>query len=124
MPERQFTEAELHAALEQLTPERFQEWEARISRMAPQLQRTIVQILAEGGWFDEQHDAAVLKAATTPDEDERLRAVKTLVAEEARTVMFVGVAVGWELARELEDFDDKEGDWRWTSAFSATLASS
>ena len=110
MPERQFTEAELHAALEQLTPERFQEWEARISRMAPQLHRTIVQILAEGGWFDEQHDAAVLKASTTPDEDERLRAVKTLVAEEARTVMFVGVAVGWELARELEDFDDKEGD--------------
>jgi hypothetical protein len=112
VPERQFTEAELHAALEQLTPERFQEWEARISRMAPQLQRTIVQILAEGGWFDEQHDAAVLKAATTPDEDERLRAVKTLVAEEARTVMFVGVAVGWELARELEGFetDQTQGD--------------
>ena len=112
MPERQFTEAELHAALEQLTPERFQEWEARISRMAPQLQRTIVQILAEGGWFDEQHDAAVLKAATMPDADERLTAVKTLMAEETRTVMFVGVAVGWELARELEclETDDTEGD--------------
>jgi hypothetical protein len=112
VPERQFTEAELHAALEQLTPERFQEWEGRLAQIAPELQRTIVQILAEGGWFDEQHDAAVLKAATTPDEDERLRAVKTLVAEEARTVMFVGVAVGWELARELEGFesDDIEGD--------------
>jgi siroheme synthase len=112
VPERQFTEAELHAALEQLTPDRFQEWEARIAQMAPQLQRTIVQILHEGGWFDEQHDAAVLKAATTPNEDERLTAVKTLVAEEARTVMFVGVAVGFELARELEGFetDDKEGD--------------
>jgi hypothetical protein len=112
VPERQFTEAELHAALEQLTPERFQKWEGRLAQIAPELQRTIVQILAEGGWFDEQHDAAVLKAATTPDEDERLRAVKTLVAEEARTVMFVGVAVGWELARELEGFesDDIEGD--------------
>lgn len=112
MPERQFTEAELHAALEQLTPERFQEWEARLAQIAPQLQRTIVQILAEGGWFDEQHDAAVLKAATMPDPDERLTAVKTLLAEETRTVMFVGVAVGWELARELEGFetDDTEGD--------------
>ena len=50
MPERQFTEAELHAALEQLTPERFQEWEGRLAQIAPQLQRTIVQILAEGGW--------------------------------------------------------------------------
>jgi hypothetical protein len=112
VPERQFTEAELHAALEQLTPQRFQEWEARITQMAPHLQRTIVQILHEGGWFDEAHDAAVLKAATTPDDDERLTAVKTLVAEEARTVMFVGVAVGWELARELEGFesDDTEGD--------------
>ena len=112
MPERQFTEAELLAALEQLTPERFQEWEARIAQMAPELQRTIVQILHAGGWFDEAHDAAVLKAATTPDQDERLTAVKTLMAEETRTVMFVGVAVGWELARELEGFesDDSEGD--------------
>jgi hypothetical protein len=34
------------------------------------------------------------------------------MAEEARTVMFVGVAVGWELARQLEGFDssDTEGD--------------
>jgi hypothetical protein len=112
VPERQFTDAELHAALEQLTPERFREWEARIARMAPQLQRTIVQILQEGGWFDEAHEAAVLKAATTPDEDERLTAVKTLLAEETRTVMFVGVAVGWELARELEVLSptDTEGD--------------
>jgi hypothetical protein len=112
VPERQFTEAELHAALEQLTPERFQQWEARLAQIAPELQRTIVQILAKGGWFDEQHDAAVLKAATMPDGDERLTAVKTLMAEETRTVMFVGVAVGWELARELEGFetDDTEGD--------------
>ncbi|HEY2603777.1 MAG TPA: hypothetical protein VGI67_19615 [Thermoleophilaceae bacterium] len=112
MPERQFTEAELHAALEQLTPERFQKWEARIAQMAPDLQRTIVQILHDGGWFDEAHEAAVLKAATTPDDEERLTAVKTLMAEETRTVMFVGVAVGWELARELEGFesDDTQGD--------------
>jgi hypothetical protein len=112
VPEPQFTEAELHGALERLTPERFQKWEARIAQMAPELQRTIVQILHEGGWFDEAHEAAVLKAATTPDPDERISAIKTLMAEETQTVMFVGVAVGWELARELEGFesDDTEGD--------------
>jgi hypothetical protein len=54
----------------------------------------------------------VLKAATTPDAEERLTAVRTLLAEETRLGMLVGVAVGWELARELEGFhdDDSEGD--------------
>ena len=35
-------------------------------------------------------------------DDERLRAVRTLLAEETRTGMLVGVAVGWALSRELE----------------------
>ena len=47
----------------------------------------------------------ILKAATTPDPDERIRAVRTLLAEETRIGMLVGVAVGWELARELETDD-------------------
>jgi len=85
--------------------------EGRVSRMAPQLQRILVGALQEGGWL-EAHEAAVLKAATTPDDDARLTAVRTLLAEETRLGMLVGVAVGWELARELEGFheDDSEGD--------------
>ena len=112
VPERQFTDAELHAALEELTPERFREWEALIAQMAPQLQRTIVQIMHEGGWFDEAHESAVAGAALTADEQERVAAVRTLLAEETRIGMLVGVAVGWELARELEGLtaDDTEGD--------------
>jgi hypothetical protein len=112
VPERQFTDAELHAALGALTPERFRAGEGRIARIAPQLQRILAQVLHEGGWFDEAHDAAVLKTATTPNEDERLTAVRTLLAEETRTAMLVGVAVGWELARQLEGFnaDDTEND--------------
>jgi hypothetical protein len=43
----------------------------------------------------------VLKAATVPGEEERLTAVRTLLAEEARVGMMVGVAVGWALADEL-----------------------
>ena len=41
------------------------------------------------------------RAAGEADDEERLRAVRTLVAEETRIGMLVGVAVGFELAREL-----------------------
>ena len=74
-----------------------------MARIAPQLQRILASALKEGGWFDEAHESQVLRAATTPDEDERLTAVRTLLAEETRIGMLVGVAVGWELARELDN---------------------
>jgi hypothetical protein len=112
VPEREFTDAEVDAALEALSdPERFRSAEGRVARMAPQLQRILAGALSEGGWL-EAHEAEVLKAATTPDEDARLTAVRTLLAEDTRLGMLVGVAVGWELARELEGFhdDETEGD--------------
>jgi hypothetical protein len=100
--ERQPTDAELEAAVERLSdPERFRDAEARVARVAPQLQRILNQALHEGGWFGEAHESELLKAATTPDQDERLRAVRTLVTEETRMGMLVGVALGWELALEL-----------------------
>jgi hypothetical protein len=101
--ERPPTDAELEAAVERLSdPERFREAEARVARVAPQLQRILGEALHEGGWFGEAHEGELLKAATTPDQDERLRAVRTLLAEETRMGMLVGVAVGWELAVELD----------------------
>ena len=103
MPEGPFTDAELEAALEALSDqERFREIEARVTRVAPQLQRILAQALQVGGWFDEAHEGEVLKAATAPDPDERIRLVRTLLAEESRIGMMIGVAVGWELARELD----------------------
>jgi hypothetical protein len=110
VPERQFTDAEVDAALEALSePERFRQAEHRVARLAPQLQRILAQALEDGGWFDEAHESQVLRAATTPDEDERLTAVRTLLAEETRIGMLVGVAVGWELAREL-GMQSQQGD--------------
>jgi hypothetical protein len=112
VPERQFTDAEVDAALEALSdPERFGAAEGRVSRIAPQLQRILADALHAGGWY-EAHEAEVLKAATTPDDEARLTAVRTLLAEETRLGMLVGVAVGWELARELEGLnaDDTQGD--------------
>ena len=40
-------------------------------------------------------------AVAEPDEATRATRVETLLAEETRMGMMVGVAVGWELAREL-----------------------
>jgi hypothetical protein len=95
-------EKQLEAAIERLAdPERFSEAERVVASVAPQLQRVLVAALAEGGWFSEPHEAETLKAATIPDPDERLAAVRALLAEEARMGMMVGVAVGWALKEEL-----------------------
>ena len=72
-----------------------------MSRAAPSLQKVLDQALAEGGWFDSAHDQVVGEAVAAEDPDERMRAVRTLLAEETRLGMFVGVAVGFELSRTL-----------------------
>lgn len=95
-------ESELEAAIERLIDaERFAEAEQVVAQAAPQLQKVLAAALAEGGWFGEPHDNETLRAATVPDPDERLTAVRALLAEEARMGMMVGVAVGWALNEEL-----------------------
>jgi hypothetical protein len=101
----------LSAAIERLTDaERFAEAESIVARAAPDLQRVLNSAMAEGGWFGESHDAEALRAATVPDPDERITAVRSLLAEEARMGMMVGVAVGWALKEELMDSDQTKGD--------------
>ncbi len=101
-----FADAEVDAALEALTePGRFREAETRVMRYAPQLQRILGQALHEGGWFGEAHESQVRQAAGAQDEAERAARIRTLLAEETRMGMLVGVAVGWELARELGRHD-------------------
>ncbi len=98
-----FSDERVEAAIEALSdPERFRAAETRVTELAPQLQQILIRALAEGGWFGEAHEAQVAQVAGTDDEQERLSAVRTLLAEETRIGMLVGVAVGWELARELE----------------------
>jgi hypothetical protein len=95
-------ESELEAAIERLLDaERFGEAERIVAQAAPQLQKVLAAALAEGGWFGEPHEAETLRAATVPDPDERIAAVRALLAEEARMGMMVGVAVGWALNDEL-----------------------
>jgi hypothetical protein len=101
---RRYSDEELDAAVDALQDRnRFQEAERAVSQAAPRLQKLLAAALDEGGWFGEAHEAEVLKAATRPDQDERLTAVRTLLAEEARMGMMVGVAVGWALAERLAE---------------------
>lgn len=103
MAPRSFTDAELDRALDALTdPERFREAEERVARIAPQLQRILNEALQAGGWFGEAHESQVRRVTEAADEAEGHAALRTLLAEETRMGMLVGVAVGWQLALELE----------------------
>ncbi len=102
VPDRRYTDAELDTAIAALSEgERLREAQDLVAQAAPALQRVLAAALAEGGWFGPGHDQAVREAAGAEDPSERARAISTLVAEETRLGMLVGVAVGFELAREL-----------------------
>jgi hypothetical protein len=100
------SDAEIDAAIEALSdPGRLEEAQRLVAAKAPQLQRILLQALEEADWFGSAHEAEVLKAAGRADPEERVTAVRTLVAEETRLSMLVGVAVGYELAQMLTKGD-------------------
>jgi hypothetical protein len=102
--DRAYTDAELEAAIAAIAdPERLREAQDVVARSAPALARVLATALDEGGWFETGHSQAVREAIAHDDVGERVRAVRTMLAEEARLGMLVGVAVGFELARELEE---------------------
>jgi hypothetical protein len=106
VPERAYTDAELDAAITELTdPTRLQDAQDIVMRAAPSLQRVLAAAIAEGGWFDAAHEQAVREATGEAEGEARLRAVKTLLVEETRLGMLVGVAVGFELSRTLQRTD-------------------
>jgi transposase len=84
--------------------------EGEIARLmvAPDLQGVLVTALGEGGWFDQSHESETLKAATMPDQEARLEAIRVLLSEETHLGMMVGVAVGWALKTELSKDEEKE----------------
>ena len=102
MPE--YTDAQLDAAVEALSdPEKLEEAQRLVASTAPQ--GILNQALESADWFGSAHQAEVLRAAGIADPDERIAAVRTLIAEETRVSMLIGVAVGYELARQLEQGD-------------------
>ncbi len=104
MPE--YTDAQLDAAVEALSdPEVLEEAQRLVQARAPQLGKILDQALESADWFGSAHQAEVLRAAGIADPDERIAAVRTLIAEETRVSMLIGVAVGYELARQLSKGD-------------------
>lgn len=103
VPERAYTDAELDAAIADITdPARLRDAQDVVMRAAPSLQRVLAAAMEDGGWFDPAHQAAVREAAVAEDPEARLRAMQTLLSEETRLGMMVGVAVGFELSRALD----------------------
>jgi hypothetical protein len=107
---RRFSAEQVDAAVRAISePGRFGHAQEIVTHAAPGLQRVLDEALAEGGWFGAAHEAQVSGAALEADAGERVRRVRTLVADETRLGMLVGVAVGLELASELmRDSDDTE----------------
>ncbi len=106
-----YTAEEVDRAVEALgDPERFAHAQEIVSHAAPGLGRVLDAALDEGGWFGEAHDSAVNQAVMNPDQAERLEHVRSLIGEETRLGMLVGVAVGLELAHELSRQRDTTED--------------
>jgi hypothetical protein len=104
---REYTDAEVDAAVAALSdPERLAQAQRVVELSAPALQQILNQALAEENWFDTAHQQQVLEAAGKADIDQRLHAVRLLLAEETRVAMLIGVAVGFELAHELIDHEE------------------
>jgi hypothetical protein len=108
VPARRFSAEQVDAAVGALSsdPERFAHSQEIVTHAAPGLQRVLNEALDAGGWFGEAHEAQLTGVANQADPEERLRALRVLIAEETRLSMLVGVAVGLELARELYEPGD------------------
>ncbi len=99
---RIFTAEEVDAAVSRLEdPERFGHATQIVTHAAPSLARVLDRALADGGWYGSAHEEQLLRASGETDAGERLAAVRALLDEQTRVGMFVGVAVGFELAGEL-----------------------
>jgi hypothetical protein len=104
---RAYSDAEVEAAIQALSdPARLEEAQRMVAANAPGIQRILNEALEAADWFGSAHQSAVLEAAGKPAVDDRLTAVRTLIAEETAVSMLIGVAVGYELAHELMERED------------------
>ena len=95
-----YTADEVDAAVEALQdPDRLKHAQEVVVHAAPGLQRVLNAALQEGGYFNDAHEQEVMRAAGATD----VAALRTLLAEETRLGMLVGVTVGFALAHELQN---------------------
>lgn len=100
MTDPTYTAEEVDAAVAALQDaDRLQHAQEVVVHAAPGLQRVLNAALHEGGYFNDAHEQEVMRAAGGAD----LVALRTLLAEETRLAMLVGVTVGFALAHELQN---------------------
>lgn len=100
---RTYTAEEVDQAVSRLAdPERLRHATEVVTHAAPSLAGVLDGALADGGWYGAAHEELLQRASSEPDPQERLAAVRALVDEQTRVGMLVGVAVGFQLAGELE----------------------
>jgi hypothetical protein len=110
---RNYTAAEVDLAVSRLgDDERMRHATEIVTHAAPGLARVLDDALADGGWFDAAHEELLARVSAEPGPAERLEAVRALVDEQTRLGMLVGVAVGFELARELDHPDSTDAEER------------
>ncbi len=100
-----YTSEEVDAAVQALgaDPDRFSHAQEVVQHATPGLRHVLERALDEGGWFGAAHEEALERIAREEDLADRLLAIRTLVGEETRLGMLVGVTVGFQLARELDE---------------------
>jgi hypothetical protein len=108
MPQRRYSAEQVDAAVRALAldGERFAHAQEIVTHAAPD------EALRAGGFFGAAHDAEVARVAAIEPAEQRVTGVRTLVAEEARMGMLVGVAVGLGLGEQLRRSSGDEHDER------------
>ena len=85
--------ARLDAAIAAISdPQRLANAQDLVARRCPACSRCFASALADGGWFDTAQSAALREAVVDRrSRSERLRMIESLIAEETRLSMLVGV---------------------------------
>ena len=124
MARRRYTAEQVDAAVQALgDATRFGHAQEIVTHAAPNLQRVLAAGARRGRLVRlGPRGAGRVRPRSQDDPDERLRAVRTLVAEETRLGMLVGVAVGLELAEELANPPTRRGAVPMTARHCSTIA--
>lgn len=109
MAAERYSAEEVDAAVAALADgERYAHAQEIVTHAAPGLQRILGEAMLAGGFFEPAHEGEIDRVAAIEGAGERRSAIAVLAAEESRVAMLVGVAVGLELAAQLESAAEPE----------------
>lgn len=97
------SDGQLLEAVKSVTqPDRLDEAQKIVARIAPQLGQLIEGALSDGDWFSQTHQQSLQAVIGIEDSQGQLQALRSFLADETRISLLIGVTVGIELAKELK----------------------